>query len=132
MPRAVYPAVIERGQSGFGVFFPDLPGCTSAGDSLSEAIVNAHEALAFHVAGLAEDQISLPVPSAIASLPALDPAGVVDAIIQIGTTVPAGPATNVNVALDDALLRDIDALAQDRSRFLADAARAELARRSAG
>ena len=98
----------------------------------NSAILNAHEALALHVAGLAEDQIALPAPSAMTDLPPIDPAVVVEAILQVGTTVPSGHATNVSIALDDALLRDIDAMAQDRSRFLADAARAELARRAGG
>ena len=32
-----YPAVIERGVSGFGVFFPDILGCTSFGDTVAQA-----------------------------------------------------------------------------------------------
>ena len=99
---------------------------------MSTLIVNTHEALAMHIAGLAEDGIALPAPSAMTALPALDPAVTVEAIILVGATVPSGHETNVSIALDDALLRDIDAMALDRSRFLADAARAELARRAAG
>jgi metal-responsive CopG/Arc/MetJ family transcriptional regulator len=38
----------------------------------------------------------------------------------------------VNVTLDEALLEEIDEVADNRSRFLAEAARAKLARRSAG
>jgi hypothetical protein len=31
-----YPATVERaGDGDFGVFFPDLPGCTSGGDTLA-------------------------------------------------------------------------------------------------
>lgn len=36
MGRVHYPAIIERGPEGFGVFFPDLPGCVSAGDTQEE------------------------------------------------------------------------------------------------
>jgi predicted RNase H-like HicB family nuclease len=42
----IYFAIVheDRG-SAVGVVFPDLPGCFSAGDTLDEAIDNAHEAL---------------------------------------------------------------------------------------
>lgn len=42
-----YPAVIERGEFGFGVWFPDIDGCVSAGDTVEQAIANAGEALNF-------------------------------------------------------------------------------------
>ncbi len=43
-----YVAIIEDAGSGHavGVWFPDLPGCFSAGDTLDEAMTNAPEALA--------------------------------------------------------------------------------------
>jgi metal-responsive CopG/Arc/MetJ family transcriptional regulator len=46
-------------------------------------------------------------------------------------TLP-GKAQRVNITLDEALLDEIDQIADSRSRFLAEAARAELARRRAG
>lgn len=49
MPIVYYPAIIERSRRGYGVFFPDLPGCTSAGDTVAEAAINAEEALAGHL-----------------------------------------------------------------------------------
>jgi predicted RNase H-like HicB family nuclease len=52
-----YPAIIERAGNTFSVFFPDLPGCTSAGRTVDEATINAEEALAAHIlqcAGLPE------------------------------------------------------------------------------
>ena len=41
MATVFYPAIVERAGAGFSVFFPDLPGCTSAGDTLQEAALNA-------------------------------------------------------------------------------------------
>lgn len=52
----------------------------------------------------------------------------------MATLVPVsipGKARRVNVTLDEALLEEIDAVTDNRSRFLAEAARAELARRAA-
>ena len=41
--------------SDFGVSFPDLPGCITAGKTPDEARLLASEALAFHVEGMIED-----------------------------------------------------------------------------
>lgn len=62
MSIAYYPAIIERGAGGFGAFFPDLAGCTSAGSTLQEAARNAEEALQAHFELSAErgDAPSLP------------------------------------------------------------------------
>lgn len=56
-----YVAVIERGKSGIGVFFPDVPGCTSGGDTLRDAAENAAEALALHLEGTDERPAPTPV-----------------------------------------------------------------------
>jgi predicted RNase H-like HicB family nuclease len=45
-----YTAIIEQAKDGFGVFFPDLPGCTSFGASVEEAAGNAYAAAQAHVA----------------------------------------------------------------------------------
>lgn len=49
-----YIAIIEDAgpDSAVGVWFPDLPGCFSAGDDLDEAMKNAPEALALYVEDL--------------------------------------------------------------------------------
>ncbi len=41
-----YPIAIETGDkaTAFGVVFPDLPGCFSAGDTLDDAMTGAEEA----------------------------------------------------------------------------------------
>ena len=48
-------AVIHEENGIYGISFPDLPGCISAGDSRNEMLANAHEALALHYEGMAED-----------------------------------------------------------------------------
>jgi metal-responsive CopG/Arc/MetJ family transcriptional regulator len=52
-------------------------------------------------------------------------------VALVPVTLP-GRAHRVNITMDEGLLHEIDAVADNRSRFLADAARAELARRRAG
>ena len=42
-------AVIERSSGRFGVYFPDVPGCTSAGATIQEAEAEAEAALYGHL-----------------------------------------------------------------------------------
>jgi predicted RNase H-like HicB family nuclease len=44
-----YVAVLEREREGFSVFFPDIPGCTSGGATMAEAVINAGDALELHL-----------------------------------------------------------------------------------
>lgn len=57
-----YIAIIEDAGPDFavGVWFPDLPGCTSAGDDIDEALRNAPEALALYAESFVEDGKPLP------------------------------------------------------------------------
>ena len=48
---------------GYAVFFPDLPGCNSQGDTLPEAFSMAMEALAGHLEAMADDGDTIPAPS---------------------------------------------------------------------
>ena len=125
MARLFYPAILENEpDSAYGVTFPDFPGLVSAGVTAQEALVNSHEALAGHVALMVQDGDQLPDPTQVEAVPDIQ----VVAITLVGVTVP-GRAKRVNVTLDEALLEEIDEVADNRSRFLAEAARAELARR---
>jgi predicted RNase H-like HicB family nuclease len=67
---AHYIAIIEDAgpDHAIGVWFPDLPGCTSAGDDVDEALRNAPEALELYAESLQEDGKSLPPPRTIAEL----------------------------------------------------------------
>ena len=60
-----YVSVIHREKSGFGVSFPDFPGCVAVGESFNEAVRQGCEALAFHVEGLTKDGEPIPLPRPI-------------------------------------------------------------------
>lgn len=47
--------VIERGDTGFGAFVPDLPGCIAAAETKEEVLGLIKEAIEFHIEGLMED-----------------------------------------------------------------------------
>jgi predicted RNase H-like HicB family nuclease len=58
-----YIALVHKDKgTSYGVSFPDLPGCISAGDTFEEAIENASVALAGHLAVMEAD--GDPVPHA--------------------------------------------------------------------
>lgn len=51
-----YVALVEETDGkAIGVWFPDLPGCFSAGDTLDEAMLNAREAVALYAESLWDD-----------------------------------------------------------------------------
>ncbi|HEX8666221.1 MAG TPA: type II toxin-antitoxin system HicB family antitoxin [Beijerinckiaceae bacterium] len=56
-----YVAIVEDEEGkAVGVWFPDLPGCFSAGDTLDEAMLNAREAVALYAEALREDGRAMP------------------------------------------------------------------------
>lgn len=119
--------------SVYGVSFPDLPGCISAGDTIDEAVGNAVEALSGHVRMLEADRDPVPAPRGFDEVMA-DPALAEDREGAMTTVIPLlrdrGSTTRINVSLDLGLLEAIDAAAaargQTRSAFLASAARREI------
>ena len=63
MNKITYLAVCEPdGENGFGVYFPDLPGCVTYGSDIDDARIKAKEALELHIYGMQEDGEDLPVP----------------------------------------------------------------------
>jgi predicted RNase H-like HicB family nuclease len=52
-------------KSDYGVSFPDLPGCITAGRTLDEARAMAIEALALHLQGMTKDGSVIPEPSSL-------------------------------------------------------------------
>jgi predicted RNase H-like HicB family nuclease len=58
-----YAVIIERGQSSFGAYVPDLPGCVAVGDSREEVERLIREAITLHVADLRERGEPVPTPT---------------------------------------------------------------------
>lgn len=127
MTTVYYPAIIERGRRGFGVFFPDLPGCTSAGDTVTEAAVNAEEALAGHLIVAEQYGDLIPEPSELDRIEVDPEIKEVARLLVRGER--KGKAMRINITLDEGLVAAIDKVAENRSGFLAEAARAALAAR---
>ena len=125
MANVFYPAIIERSATGYSLFFPDLPGCTSAGKSVNEAALNAEEALAGHF--LVSEQFGDPIPdpSELDTIPADPEIDEVARLLVRGER--SGKSIRINITMDESLLAAIDRIAPNRSGFLAEAARVALA-----
>jgi predicted RNase H-like HicB family nuclease len=126
----IYFAIIERAPRGYGVFFPDLPGCTSAGDTVTEAAINAEEALAGHLLVCEQHGDAIPEPSELDQLEVDSDVDEVARLLVRGER--KGKAVRINITLDEGLLAAIDKVAENRSGFLAEAARVALAARREG
>ncbi len=57
-----YTVVLEQGETSFGAFVPDLPGCIAAGETKEEVLRLIKEAIEFHIEGLREDGEVIPAP----------------------------------------------------------------------
>jgi predicted RNase H-like HicB family nuclease len=67
---AHYIAIVEDAgpDRAVGIWFPDLPCCTSAGDDIDEALRNAPEALELYAESLARDGKPMPRPKTLTEL----------------------------------------------------------------
>jgi len=82
-----YIAVVHKDEgTSYGVSFPDVPGCISAGDTFEEAVANAAEALAGHFAAMRADGEVVPSPRSFDELKR-DPEFVEDSADAIVTMV---------------------------------------------
>ena len=118
----------EDGKDGFSVVFPDIPGCFSAGDNYDDAFRMAHEALAFHLDGLKNDDITIPEPRTLEKIKSewnewKEWENNYSFLVVPITVFPASERSiRVNIMLPEVTLRRIDAVSKNRSAFLATAA----------
>ena len=128
-----YVSFIHRDEAGYGVSFPDFPGCVSVGDTVDDAVRQGRKALAFHVEGLVDDGEAIPLPRSIDAIKAdrelADWRRGAD-LVLIPLLLNHGSSRRVNISLDRGLLEAADDEARQRrmtrSAFLGMAARHEI------
>jgi predicted RNase H-like HicB family nuclease len=125
-----FPAIVEKSAEGYGVFFPDLPGCTSAGTTVQEAALNAEEALQAHIELTMEHGEAIPEPSTLDEIEV--DAEVVEAARILVRADPPTRTVRVNITMPEDLLAAVDRYAvrtgYSRSGLLAQAVRERLRR----
>ncbi|MEA2165047.1 MAG: hypothetical protein QOK37_3174 [Thermoanaerobaculia bacterium] len=52
--NAEYVVVVERSETGFGAYVPDLPGCVAVGETREETLQLIREVIELHVESLHE------------------------------------------------------------------------------
>ena len=57
-----YTVIVERGESSYGAFVPDLPGCIAVGEDRGRTLRLIEEAAAFHIEGLRAEGLPAPPP----------------------------------------------------------------------
>jgi predicted RNase H-like HicB family nuclease len=58
-----YAVVIEKAEANFSAYVPDLPGCVATGATVEEVEREIRDAIAFHLEGMREDGLPVPVPT---------------------------------------------------------------------
>jgi predicted RNase H-like HicB family nuclease len=112
----------EEGKNGFGVVFPDFPGCVSMGDTMDELICMAHEALQGHIESMQEYGDEIPEPSdyETAVKKSEDDAWM---FIPVTIEMQSYRVKRINITLPEDVLSEIDNYLKDkrisRSAFLA-------------
>ena len=61
-----YAVIIEKSDTGYGAFMPDLPGSVAVGKSIRETERLIKEAIEFHLDGMKEDGVQIPLPTSVA------------------------------------------------------------------
>lgn len=69
-----YTVIIEKGESSWGAYVPDLPGCIAAGETRDEAMSLIREAVELHLEDLVEQGAQIPEPHSFSELLEIDAA----------------------------------------------------------
>ena len=64
----IYKAIIERGESSWGAYVPDLPGCVAVAATRERVEQLIREAVDAHIELLRERGEAVPPPSTIATI----------------------------------------------------------------
>jgi len=62
-----YLIIIEKSETGYSAYSPDLPGCVSTGSTLEETEINMRQAIEFHIDGLKGEGYEIPEPTSRSS-----------------------------------------------------------------
>ena len=101
----LYVAFIHRDEDpGFGISYPDFPGCISEGDTIEEAVRHGADALAFHIEGMIQDGEPIPAPRSLEEIerdPSLAEWREGVAICFVPAVIDEGTPRRINILLDE-------------------------------
>jgi len=109
-----YPVVIHKDEnSDYGVTFPDLTGCFSAGETIEEALTKAQEAVECHIEGILLDSEPIPVASNVEKhKDNPDFKDGIWALIDVDISRLSLKSKRVNITMPERLLNTVDYFAK--------------------
>lgn len=60
-----YAVIIEKGETSYGAYVPDLPGCVAVGGDVKEVEHLIREAMTFHLEGMKLEGLPIPQPTTL-------------------------------------------------------------------
>ncbi len=63
--KAKFLVVVEKGQSNYSAYSPDLPGCIATGKTVDDTLDAMRSAIDFHLEGMIENGDELPNPRSL-------------------------------------------------------------------
>ena len=60
-----FAIVIEKAESNYAAYVPDLPGCVATGATVEDVERLLREAIELHAEGMREDGLAVPEPSSL-------------------------------------------------------------------
>ncbi len=58
-----YAVIVEKGESSYGAYVPDLPGCVAVAETKDEVISLIKDAIEFHLEGIKQEGHAIPTPA---------------------------------------------------------------------
>jgi predicted RNase H-like HicB family nuclease len=124
-----YIGLLDGEAGGYGIIFPDLPGCTVMGNTVDEAWRSAIEVVADWIIDAGGSE-AVPLPRSLEGMlsdpkakRALSEGA---SFITVPLLIESGKSVRANISMDQGILAAIDAAAElrglTRSSFLASAA----------
>jgi predicted RNase H-like HicB family nuclease len=62
-----YLIIVEKTDTGYSAFSPDVRGCGSTGETKEDDVRNIQEVIEFHLEGLRQEGYEIPEPSTYSS-----------------------------------------------------------------
>ena len=67
-----YLVIVEKAETNFAAYSPDLTGCVATGQTIEEVEQNMREAIEFHLEGMRLHGESIPQPTALSDYVEVD------------------------------------------------------------
>lgn len=120
-----YKTFIHKGKVGYGITFPDFPGCVSDGKTIDKVLENGKEVLQLMIDTLYESGQEIPVPGTIDDKWLQEECNDIECVGIISVEVPT-KQIRINVSMADYVIARVDKYAkahgQTRSGVLTEAA----------